>query len=160
MKYGNWAILLFFSLVIGTALWWFTPRRVVNECDELRKDLEVLKGDLNQAEQKIYKFEHPEEHTEHFGKLGVRRLAAFRISDNLYQSFSGGYRYPLELKCGCSDCKCIEPPSLLVGEEYRQDLSNHIVEVRVLKKDEPNYYELLRTRPDLDSLQVSTTAQQ
>lgn len=153
MKYGNFGILLFISLVFGTAFWWFTPQRIVNECDELREKVTKL-------EKKVYHFENPEEHTVHFGKLGVRRLAAFRISDDLYQSFSGGYRYPLELKCGCSDCKCVEPPSLLVGGEYRQDLSNHMVEVRVLKKDEPNYYELLRTRPDLDSLQKDMSVNQ
>lgn len=153
MKIGNMLAFVGLSLFLALAIWWFMPQRIVNESEELAKENAELK-------QKVYHFEHPEEHTVHYGKLGVRRLAAFRISDNLYQSFSGGYRYPLELKCGCSDCKCIEPPSLLVGEEYRQDLSNHMVEVRVLKKDEPNYYELLRTRPDLDSLQTNITAQQ
>lgn len=148
MKYGNWAILLFFSLVIGTALWWFTPRRVVNECDELRKDLVTLQNEISKADQKIYKFEHPEEHTVHFGKLGVRTLAEGRGSI-LFNLFPDGehYRYPLQLACGCGPCTCDEPTYLAVGREYSTNITNQTVEVRPLQKNY-NYYELIRVIPD------------
>ena len=154
-KVDNLFVLVTFSLLIALVIWWCTPQRIVNESEELAKENAELK-------QKVYHFEHPEEHTVHYGRLGVRRLTAFGIGSDLYYAFPDGehYRYPLELKCGCSDCKCSEPAYLVVGVEYKPDLSDQMVEVRVMKKDKPNYYELLRTRPDLDSLQVSTTAQQ
>jgi hypothetical protein len=146
IKYGNWAILLFFSLVIGTTLWWFTPQRIVNECDELRAKVTKL-------EKKVYQFENPEEHTVHFGKLGIRSegVANYYSDDrDIAGMFTEDeyYRYPLEMKCGYNfDCKCGKPLYLTVPRGMTHDLSEKTVEVRQVK-DRSNYFELLRIRSD------------
>lgn len=146
MKYGNFAILLFISLVFGTALWWFTPHRIVNECDELREKVTKL-------EAKVYQFENPEEHTVHFGRSGVRSPGSASIwgdDESILNMFPGDeyYRYPLELKCGCdNDCSCGRPLYVAVPRGMTEDLAEKTVEVRQIK-DRTHYYELLRVRPD------------